>query len=274
MRPVLLGSVRGRAWATLAAVGVLAVSLLWGLLVFLWSISTHTGPDTGTPHPRPRTTSTRTGPPAPQPADALRAAEDRLAATPMLSVPASAAQPQVLAASTPTTTITLPAPSDPDAALPTRYPRTPAGAVAQLAALDAAALAGLNPTTTATVYRSVTTKGAVAVADWTPMVAVTAILNAAGQPAGTPQVSAAWTPTHAQVKGVLDHGSFVLACVLGELDASYQATGRVAVADCQRMVWTGGRWRIGPGAQPAYPPSTWPGSADCVRAGWVAIAHA
>jgi len=44
-------------------------------------------------------------------------------------------------------------------------------------------------------------------------------------------------------------------------------TARGAVADCQRMVWqpdttqsngTGGRWMVGPGAEPATPPSVWP----------------
>ena len=38
------------------------------------------------------------------------------------------------------------------------------------------------------------------------------------------------------------------------------------------MLWTGGRWLIGPGAPPAPAPSTWAGSDASVEAGWLPVA--
>ena len=275
MPAVLLRSPRGRAWVTLALVSILAVSLLWGLLVFVWSLAAHTG-TTKAPDPGPVSTAPRRVTPSSTPgrSDALQAAEDSLAAQPMLPVPLAASQPQAIDVAATPAVLTIPMPTDPAAALPTGFPHTPSGAVAQLAAIDTAAFADLDPATVAFVHRAATTRGAVPLTDWTPAVGVRAILHAIGRPAGSPEVSASWTITHAQIKGVLAGGDFVLACVLGELDAAYHSTARAGVGDCQRMVWTGDRWLIGPGAQPASAPSTWPGSADCVRAGWLEVRSA
>ena len=66
-------------------------------------------------------------------------------------------------------------------------------------------------------------------------------------------MTGSWTLTHAQVKGVLDDGDFVVACVLGELAASYHTVDRVGAADCQRMLWQDGRWWIGPGSPTGVP---------------------
>ena len=99
------------------------------------------------------------------------------------------------------------------------------------------------------------------------MVGIRSALQAAGQPDGSPEITATFTPLAGQIKGAVGDG-FVVACVLGEWQVTYRSTTRAGAADCQRMVWSGGRWRIGPGAQPAYPPTAWPGSEDAVRTGW------
>jgi hypothetical protein len=65
-----------------------------------------------------------------------------------------------------------------------------------------------------------------------------------------------------------------VACVLGEWQVTYRDTSRAGAGDCQRLVWTDGRWWIGDGDQAAYAPSAWPGSADAVRAGWRALTDA
>ena len=267
MPAVLLRSPRGRAWVTLALASILAVSLLWGLLVFVWSLAAHTGttkaPDSGPVSTAPRGVGRADARPVRRPAGRRRLTR-RPADT--LPVPLAASQPQAIDVAATPAVLTIPMPTDRAATLPTGFPHTPPGAVAQLAAIDTAAFADLDPATVASVHRAVTTRGAVPLTDWTPAVGVRAILHAIGRPAGSPEVSASWTITHAQIKGVLAGGDFVLACVLGELDAAYHSTARAGVGDCQRMVWTGDRWLIGPGAQPAPAPSTWPGSADCVRA--------
>ncbi len=267
----LTRSARAKAWLTLTGLFVLGVSLIWGLAIFIWSLTAHTGPAT----PAPATpTSTPSGIAAAAPnipgsvGRPVGAAQDELAARPMTLVPLAAASPQPIAATATAPALALPDSKDPAAALPTGFPRTPEGAVAQLAAIDTAAFRDLNPATVADVHARAVLPGAVPLAEWTPQVGVTAILRTAGAPAGSPGLTATWTLTHAQVKGVLQGGGFVLACVLGELDATYHSTARAGVGDCQRMLWQGGRWWIGPGAQPAFAPSTWPGSADCVRAGW------
>jgi hypothetical protein len=170
--------------------------------------------------------------------------------------------------------VTLPKATDTTGLIPTGYPHTPQGAVAQLAAIDALALKDLNPLNPRQAYDWAVMPGAVPFAQWTPQVGASAILTAAGAPHGSTQLTSTWTLTHAQIKGVLDDGNFVVACVLGEFDANYRSTVRAGVGDCQRMVWHGDRWRIGPGAQPAFAPSTWPGSAECVRAGWREVGNA
>jgi hypothetical protein len=173
-----------------------------------------------------------------------------------------------------TAPLILPAATNATGLVPTGYPRTPQGAVAQLGAIDALAFNDLNPAGPSQAYDWAALPGAVSLQAWTPQVGVSAILGAAGTPDGSGELTSTWTLTHAQVKGVLDDGNFVVACVLGEFDANYRSTVRAGIGDCQRMVWQAGRWWIGPGAQPAFAPSTWPGSADCVRAGWREVANA
>ncbi|HET7475211.1 MAG TPA: hypothetical protein VFJ97_04205 [Dermatophilaceae bacterium] len=278
---IVFRSARTRGWLVLGGTALLVGCLLWGLLVFVVSALAGTGPDHATPGtPQPPVAPGSVVSPAGQAAEdrtTAAAARDALAARPMLSVPPSASQPQPLTTATAGPSMTLPTPTGltttpgsgtGDDILASGFPRTPEGAVAALAAIDAAAFTDLNPTSPLRAYQRAALPGAVPYDLWTPRVGVTAILGAAGIPGGSPQLTSSWTLTHAQVKGVLDGGDFVLACVLGELDATYRTTVRAGVADCQRMVWSQGRWRIGPGDQPAYPPSTWPGSADCVRAGW------
>jgi len=192
----------------------------------------------------------------------------------MLQVAPADALPQPIAGPTTAAPLMLPGPTSTTELVPTGYPRTPAGAVAQLAAIDAFALKDLNPSNPRQAHDWASLPGAVSFEQWTPQVGVSAILTAAGTPQGSPELTSTWTLTHAQVKGVLDRGNFVLACVLGEFDANYRTIVRAGLGDCQRMVWHAGRWWIGPGEQPAFAPSTWPGSVDCVRANWREVHNA
>lgn len=281
MATMLMRSARARGWAVLTGVLIFGVAILFGLIVFVWSVLAGTGPDNGAGD-RPGVSPSITGSPRPSPPPsspssaeaALESAKDALAARPMLAVAPAAALPQPIANSTAGALIMLPNATSTTGLVPTGYPRTPQGAVAQLAAIDALAFRDLNPANPREAYDWATVAGAVPYAQWTPQVGVSAILSAAGTPRGSTELTSTWTLTHAQVKGVLDEGNFVLACVLGQLDASYRASVRAGVGDCQRMVWQAGRWWIGAGAQPAFAPSTWPGSAACARAGWLEVRNA
>jgi hypothetical protein len=280
IRSGLMRSVRARGWVVLAGVLILAVSILFGLVVFVWSVLAGTGPGKGTGGPPsglpPVTTSTPSirSSPSTSAGAVLEAAENALAARAMLEVGPADALPQPMADSTTTSPLILPAATNTTGLVPTGYPRTPAGAVAQLGAIDALAFTDLNPSDPRQAYDWAALPGAVPLQAWTPQVGVSAILSAAGTPDGSGELTSTWTLTHAQVKGVLDDGNFVVACVLGEFDANYRSTVRAGIGDCQRMVWQAGRWWIGPGAQPAFAPSTWPGSPDCVRAGWREVTNA
>ena len=282
MATMLMKSGRTRGWVVLAGLLILAVAILWGLVIFVWSLLAGTGPGRASgshasvPHSiisSSAPSSSASSPPSPE--SALEFAENALAAEPMMQVAPAAALPQLIASSTSTSPpLTLPPPTIRTELVPTGYPRTAEGAVAQLAAIDALALKDLNPVNPTAAYGWAALPGAVPFEQWTPQVGVSAVLTAAGTPTGATGLTSSWVLTHAQVKGVLDNGNFVVACVLGEFDASYRASVRAGLGDCQRMVWHQDRWRIGPGAQPAFAPSTWPGSAECVRAGWREVPNA
>jgi hypothetical protein len=93
-------------------------------------------------------------------------------------------------------------------------------------------------------------------------------LSAAGLSAGkAPNLALTATPMMGLIKAI-DGVDWVVPCVDLEVDATLERTARVAVADCQRMLWAGNRWVIGPGAEPAPPPSIWPGTDPAIDAGY------
>lgn len=266
------GTVRtARAWLALALIAALSLALLAGLL---YSVFAALSRDTSSPV----APSARQSVDAPAGGPAARSntgvdQRDELAARPMLQLAPSAARPQPLVAATAGPPISLPGATSTSDLVATGYPRTPEGALAQLAAIDALALHDLDPVQLRRVHDWATLPGAVPLTEWTPFVAASAALNAADVPDGAADLSSAFTPVAGQIKGVVAD-DFVVACVLGEWSVAYRATSRAGAADCQRMVWSGRRWWIGPGEQPAYAPSAWPGSADAVRAGWRELADA
>ena len=85
-------------------------------------------------------------------------------------------------------------------------------------------------------------------------------------------LTVAATPEMGLVKGAVGSG-YVVVCVDFVVTATVTSTARVAAADCQRMVWSGGRWLIGPGPEPAQPPSVWPGTEAAHDAGYLELTH-
>lgn len=201
----------------------------------------------------------------------VSARQDALAAQPMLQLPESAAQPQPLVDETAGPPILIPSPTarvvpgGPPVA--TGFPHTPQGALAQLAAIDEAALSTTDLDRVHEVYAWAAAPGAVAEAEWSPGYAVRVHIDNFGGREQALRAQAVFQAVQGQIKGTVGK-DFVVACVLGELTVTAASVARAGVGDCQRMVWRDGRWWIGPGTQPAYAPSAWPGSADAVRAGW------
>ena len=255
-----------RAWFTLAVIVCLLVALVSGIAFVL---ATSLGAGRHDPARTSRVSPTPAATPTTAP---TVAAQDALAARAMPALPASAARPQPLADIGPEA-IRLPRPMSTEGVVPTGFPPTPLGALAQLAAIDTVALRDLTPPQVESTYRWAALPGAVPIGEWTPYLAATAALDASGVPNGSADLRSTFTPVAGQVKGTIG-AHFAVVCVLGEWQVTYRTTSRAGAGDCQRMVWDDGRWRIGAGAQPAFAPSAWPGSVDAVQAGWRGLSDA
>ncbi len=152
--------------------------------------------------------------------------------------------------------------------IPTGYPRTSVGALAQLAAIDVAVIQGMSVPATHEIYRAWSTGGADP-AGWVMTGNVTDFLTAAGQSGQQKETGLVVTaaPAAGQVKGV-DGDDWVLACVLLELSASLVEEAQAAYGHCEAMTWAGERWLIEAAHPVAAAPSTWPGTELAARAGW------
>ncbi len=193
---------------------------------------------------------------------------DALAARPMPVVPSSAAWPSAMSLEDPGAPIVLPPSTRTGpAGVPTGFPRTPEGALAQLAALDAAALNSGSLAGARAVIAGWALPGGPTTSSWSGVRAMAALLDGAGVAGGSGSLAIVATPLMGLVKGSVG-ADFVVPCVDFELTVTVTTTVRGAVADCQRMVWTGERWMIGPGPEPVDPPSVWPGTELAARVGY------
>jgi hypothetical protein len=154
--------------------------------------------------------------------------------------------------------------------LPTGYTHTPEGAMAQLAAIDQVVLQSGSLGTARDVIAQWALPDGPTDQSWSGVQALTTLLTST-QTAGTAQLAIVLTPLMGLVKGSVGP-DFVIPCVDFELDVTLTQTARGAVADCQRMVWQpdakGGRWMVGPGAEPSTPPSIWPDTDLAINVGY------
>lgn len=197
------------------------------------------------------------------------AIQDALAARPMPSVPESDSRPGPVSTADPGESIVLPpATVVGPAGVPTGFPQTPEGALAQLAAIDQTAVQAASLDGAREVIESWALPGGPTAGSWSVVHAVGDLLDAAGlSGGGSAQLAVVLTPLMGLIKGTVGP-DFVVPCVDFELDVTLQQTARGAVADCQRMVWRTDRWLIGPGAEPAVPPSVWPDTDVAISVGY------
>jgi len=200
---------------------------------------------------------------------AVTAAQDNLAVAAMPAVGAEAAHPAAVSLDDPGAPIVLPAATSTGAAgVPTGFPETPQGAMAQLAAVDAAVLQAGSLTAARSVALGWIAPGGPSPVTWSPLQALGELFDSAGlSGGGSPRLHVTLTPLMGQVKGVVGTG-FVVPCVDFELDVTLVQSDRGATADCQRMAWTGSRWEIGVGAEPAQAPSVWPDTDTALSVGY------
>jgi hypothetical protein len=196
-------------------------------------------------------------------------ARDQLAARQMAGVPESASHPAPVSLIDPGRPIVLPPSTGVGAAgVPRGFPRTPQGALAQLAAIDKTALESGSLEGVRAVIIGWSLPGGPTVSSWSGVRAMARLLTAAGlSGGGSPQLAIVATPLMGLVKGTVGI-DFVVPCVDLELDVTLASTARGAVADCQRMLWQAGRWWIGPGPEPAGGPSVWPDSDLALQVGY------
>ncbi len=200
--------------------------------------------------------------------DPQRARRDELAARPMRPASASDAQPSVMSTRDPGSILLPRSTTVGPAGVPAGFAHTPAGAMAQLASIDKTALDAASLDGARSVIEHWAAPGGPTAATWSGVKALADFLSAAGLSAGkSPGLVLSATPLMGMVKAS-DGPDWLVACVDFEVDATLARTARVAVADCQRMTWQAERWVIGPGAEPAPAPSTWPGTDAAIDAGY------
>ncbi|MGI8414670.1 MAG: hypothetical protein ACR2P2_00360 [Nakamurella sp.] len=183
----------------------------------------------------------------------------------MTQVDDSSSHPGAVSTNDPGDPILLPAlTSTGPAGVPTGFPQTAAGAMAQLVAIDQVVLQSGSIAAAREVILQWALPGGPTPENWSTSSALVHLLSSA-QTGGTSQLAVVLSPLMGQIKGRIG-SDFVIPCVDFELDVTLTSTARGAVADCQRMVWTrapsgtGGRWMIGAGSEPAEAPAVWPGT--------------
>jgi len=194
---------------------------------------------------------------------------DQIAAAPMASVDAAAAtRPDPATELAAPILIPEPTVGRGPAGVPV-FGHSAEGAIAQLAAIDESVLEAMSVPQAREVHAAWVETGGPSFEEWDLTQNVTAFLRGARQGA-TKDVTTIVevTPAGGLVKGT-DGPDWTLACVLLDVQATIQASYRMGWANCQRMQWTGERWLIGTGTQPATAPSAWPGSKAALAAGWL-----
>jgi hypothetical protein len=157
--------------------------------------------------------------------------------------------------------------------VPAGFPRTPEGALAQLAAIDVTTMQSGSMDGVRRVIAEWAAPGGPTPETWSGVDGMASLLSAAGlSGAGSPQLAIVVRPVMGLIKGTVGT-EFAVVCVNFEFTVTMEQTSRIAIADCQRMQWTGDRWVIGAGPEPAPAPSIWPGTDAAIAAGWRDLRH-
>jgi hypothetical protein len=152
--------------------------------------------------------------------------------------------------------------------VPTGFPRTPQGALAQLASIDVTAMQSGSLEGVRQVIDGWASPGGPTRETWSGVHGMVSLLSAAGlSGAGSPQLAIVVRPAMGLIKGTVGL-DFAVVCVDLEFTVTVETTSRIAIADCQRMTWADDRWLIGPGPDPAAAPSVWPGTDLAIEVGY------
>lgn len=252
---------RPRLLAVAAAAALLTAAALAGAVLALMPAGSP-GPRgaVSRPNPTPKSVAGSAG--------ASLSARDALAAAPLPTVTPRDALPAALVDGGPVP-LNLPGSAEVGAAgVQTGFPHTPTGALAQLAAIEQAAIeSGSLPGARAVVTGWAAPSGPPD-RPWSPVVDMGHLLTGLGlSAAGLPDLAIELDPAMGLVKGSAG-ADFTVVCVDSVLTVTLQRTARIAVADCQRMTWSVDRWLLDPGSTPAAAPAVWPGTARSFAVGY------
>jgi len=265
---------RNKLVALLAAVVAAALLLVSGLVLAVYYTlhatrhgSAHRANQPASPG-RPGS-----GVPSRAAASSPQAARDALASKTMPSVDLDVSTPGMVSTRDPGAIAIPAATRTGPTGVPTGFPHTAEGALAQLAAIDQAALQSGTLDGTREVIAAWAAPNGPTPRSWSGVKAMAELLDSAGlSGGGSPQLSLVVTPLMGLIKGSVG-SDFVIPCIDFEVDATLAQTQRVATADCQRMVWDTTRWVIGPGFEPATPPSVWPDTDTAIDVGYRDLRH-
>lgn len=255
---------RRRLQVTAGVVAMVAVMLIAGL--GLWMYGAFSG-GYGASHDAPERQGATAVPTRAQGS----AARDRIAAAPMLTVdPVDAREGRPAVSGNrpmpiPGSTRTGPA------GVATGFPKTPQGAVGQLAAIGTSVMEQMSIPHAKEVHREWAMPGAPSAQTWAMTQNVSVFLESAELTSQAQNMGVTMTvrPAGAQIKG-RDGTDWVLACVLFDVTATVDQEAKTGWGHCERMQWNPSEktWQIAPGEAPAQAPSTWPGSEKAAQAGW------
>lgn len=214
---------------------------------------------------------------------AVQAARDQVAARPLPDTGngRSYGRPDTPATTTPPPILLPPPDPDPDsdsaatiAAVQTGYPDTPAGAVAQLAAIETAVISSATVTGTQDIITAWAAPDGPTATTWSWPSAMADLLADLGLAlTGSTNLTMTAHPAMGQIKDthgldVGDHWHVVCIDLVVDITLPHQAT-QITIADCQRMTWDTTRWIIAAGTEPAMPPAApWPGTDAAYQAGY------
>lgn len=158
--------------------------------------------------------------------------------------------------------------------VPAGFPRTPAGALAQLAAIDQTALASVSLPDAQKIAETWIAPGGPSPDEWSVVSALQELLTTSGQPGTGASLRLQAEPAmgafrdEGGLSGTAPDEADLVACVDFVVSLTTSDTDQIAAADCQRMTWDGSRWVIASGPEEMAPSSYWPGSPESVEAGW------
>lgn len=194
-----------------------------------------------------------------------------LAARALPRAPEEAAQPGALSTAR-GDALEVPAPTSiGHAGVASGFPHTPEGALGQLAAIDTAALGSASVSVAQDVIDGWAMPGGPTSETWSGVEGLAALLGSAGMSADArDSIQLSVEPTMGFIKGTVGD-DFVVPCIDMVITATAGSSAQpqqVAVSDCQRMTWTGDRWLVDAGPEPAPAPSLWPGTQASLDAGY------